>query len=96
MIDDEKMNDDHDHLFKKKKSIDSLIFQNFILYLYLSLYRSSFDDFSFSPLALALGRFSSGVELRDELFSGVGLRLDGARALLPVVGAVFCGGNDPG
>jgi hypothetical protein len=75
--------------------------RNFRLYLYLSLYRSSFNDFSFSPLALALalalGRFSSGVELRDERFSGVGLRLDGTRVVLPVVvDAVVCGGKDPG
>jgi hypothetical protein len=67
------------------------------IYLYLSLYRSSFDDLSFSPLAaVVFARFSSGVALRDEGFSGVALRLGGPRPSLPAAGAFGCIGKDPG
>ena len=63
--------------------------------LYRSLYRSSFDDLSASP-AVPLGRLSSGVELRDEWSSGVGLRLDASRPLPLLPGTGACGGKWPG
>ena len=82
--------------FYKKKSF-KFSFRKYLLiqYLYRSLYRSSLDAFSLSP-PFPLGRFSSGVELRDEWSSGVGLRLEGARPLPVLLGTGAWGGKCPG
>lgn len=89
MDDDEKMNDNHDHLFTTKTIF---YIQNFIIYLYRSIYRSSFNDFS---LSTSLNRFSSGVGPRDKRFSGVALRLCGTRPLSLFAGAAICDGKGP-
>jgi hypothetical protein len=79
-------------IIPSEKQIKNLNYRSFsIKNLYLSLYRSSFD-LSLSPL----GRFSSGVELRDEWSSGVALRLDGGRPLPVLFGTGTCGGKCPG
>jgi hypothetical protein len=61
---DVMMHNGHDHLCKRKGS-NHPSEQSGMPYRYLSLYRSSLDDFSLSP-PVPLGRFSSGVELREE------------------------------
>ncbi len=48
-----------------------------------------------SPI-FPLERFSSGVELRDEWSSGVGLRLEGGRPFPVLTGGGTWGGKCPG
>ena len=80
MSNDEQMNDDRDHPFKGN-FVDHQDYQLLSIY----RYRSSFDDFSFSPPplpppAVVFVRFSSGVALR----------LDGPRPSLLGPGAADC------